>query len=137
MLGQVHAVVRDLFSSQHARRDVCEAARTVGEASIAILYEPVRGTNMMRATAMVGLEAPPVEISRLEPSAVSEAFASAHRILVTEDAEAHVGSVELWVAGGRAAALLYEPLMRGPEPIGVLVVGWPKHVRTDGTRTSV
>nr|MBA3808266.1 hypothetical protein [Solirubrobacterales bacterium] len=96
MLGQVHEVVRGLFGSSHARRDVCEAARTVGEASIAILYEPVRGTNLMRATAMVGLEAPPVEISRLEPSAVSEAFASGHRILITEDVEAHVGSVELW-----------------------------------------
>ncbi len=137
MLGQVHAVVRDLFGSQHARRDVCEAARTVGEASIAILYEPVRGTNLMRATAMVGLEAPPVEISRLEPSAVSEAFASGHRILVTKNVEAHVGSVELWVAGGRPSALLYEPLMRGPEPVGVLVVGWPRSVTTDGTRTSV
>ncbi len=137
MLGRVHEVVRDLFGSSQARRDVCEAARSVGEASIAILYEPVRGTNLMRATAMVGLEAPPVEISRLEPSAVSEAFASAHRILVTEDVESHVGSVELWIAGGRPAALLYEPLMRGTEPVGVLVVGWPRSVTADGTRTSV
>lgn len=137
MLGQVHEVVRDLFGSSHARHDVCEAARTVGEASIAILYEPVRGTNLMRATAMVGLESQPVEISRLEPSAVSEAFASAHRILVTEDVEAHVGSVELWIAGGRPAALVYEPLMRGTEPVGVLVVGWPGSVTPDGTRTSV
>lgn len=137
MLDRVHTVVRDLFGSSHARRDVCEAARTVGEASIAILYEPVRGTNLMRATAMVGLESHPVEISRLEPSAVSEAFASGHRILVTEDVEAHVGSVELWVAGGRPSALVYEPLMRGTEPVGVLVVGWPGSVTADGTRTSV
>jgi diguanylate cyclase (GGDEF)-like protein len=137
MLGQVHEVVRDLFGSSHARRDVCEAARTIGEASIAILYEPVRGTNLMRATAMVGLESQPVEISRLEPSAVSEAFASGHRILVTEDVEAHVGSIELWVAGGRPSALVYEPLMRGSERVGVLVVGWPESVKADGTRRGV
>jgi diguanylate cyclase (GGDEF)-like protein len=137
MLAQVHQVVRDLFGSSQARRDVCEAARTVGEASIAILYEPVRGTNLMRATAMVGLESHPVEISRLEPSAVSEAFAAGHRILVTEDVEAHVGSIELWVAGGRPSALVYEPLMRGSEPVGVLVVGWPESVTADGTRTGV
>jgi diguanylate cyclase (GGDEF)-like protein len=137
MLGQVHEVVRDLFGSSQARRDVCEAAKRIGEASIAILYEPVRGTNLMRATAMVGLEAPPVEISRLQPSAVSEAFATGHRILISEDVEAHVGSIELWVAGGKPSTLVYEPLMRGSEPVGVLVVGWPESVTADSTRTSV
>jgi diguanylate cyclase (GGDEF)-like protein len=137
MLTQVHEVVRGLFSSSQARVDVCEAARRIGQASIAILYEPVRGSSAMRATAMAGLEAPQVEISMLERNAVSEAFLSGQAVLISADVEAHVGSVQLWEAGGRPASLLYEPLLRGSDPVGVLVVGWPGEIRADGARGTV
>jgi diguanylate cyclase (GGDEF)-like protein len=137
MLAQVHEVVRDLFSSSQARVEVCEAARRIGQASIAILYEPVRGSSAMRATAMAGMHAPQIEISTLERSAVSEAFTSGKAVLVSEDVEAHVGSVQLWEAGGRPASLLYEPLLRGTDPVGVLVVGWPGEVRAGGARGTV
>jgi diguanylate cyclase (GGDEF)-like protein len=137
MLTQVHEVVRDLFSSSQARVDVCEAARRIGQASIAILYEPVRGSDALRATAMAGLHAPQIEISTLDPSAASEAFTSGRAVLVSEDVEAHVGSVQLWEAAGRPASLLYEPLLRGSDPVGVLVVGWPGKVRAGGARGTV
>ncbi|MHB8241517.1 MAG: sensor domain-containing diguanylate cyclase [Solirubrobacteraceae bacterium] len=137
MLTQVNEVVRELFNSSEARIDVCEAARTIGQATMAILYEPVRGTSMMRSTAMVGLHAPPIEISRLTTSAVSEAFDSGKAALIAEDVEAHVGSLALWKAAGRPTSILYEPLMRGAEPVGVLVVGWQGEVRPDGARATV
>ncbi len=49
MLGLVNDVVRSLFGGgSQSRLEVCEAARTIGEASMAILYEPVHGTSAMR-----------------------------------------------------------------------------------------
>jgi diguanylate cyclase (GGDEF)-like protein len=137
MLARVNEVVRGLFSSAQARIDVCEAARSTGEASMAILYEPVPGSSRMRSTALAGLEAEPAEISLLDGNAVAEAFRSRHACLVNENAEAHVGSVELWKAAGEPKTLLYEPLMRGSDPVGVLVVGWPAKVRASGTRATV
>jgi diguanylate cyclase (GGDEF)-like protein len=137
MLAQVNEVVRGLFNSSQARLDVCEAARSIGAASMAILYEPVRGSDTMRSTAISGLEAPPTEISLLEHSAVTEAFSSGQASLISEDVEAHVGSKLLWEAAGRPESVLYEPLMRGAEAVGVLVVGWPAEIHAAGTRATV
>jgi diguanylate cyclase (GGDEF)-like protein len=137
MLGEVNEVVRDLFSSSQARTDVCEAARAIGQATIAILYEPVGSASMMRSTAITGLEAAPIEISLLESSAVTQAFSTGQPVLVCEDVESHVGSIELWRAAGEPSTMLYEPLMRGPEPVGVLVVGWESEVKAGGARATV
>jgi diguanylate cyclase (GGDEF)-like protein len=137
MLEQVHAIVRSLSSSSQARLDVCEAARSIGEACTACLYEPIPGTSRMHSTALVGAEAPETEISLLEHSAVTQAYLSGEPQLITYDVEAHVGSLALWRAAGEPQAVLYEPLMRGSEAVGVLVVGWPAEVRPEGTRTTV
>jgi diguanylate cyclase (GGDEF)-like protein len=137
MLAQVNEVVRGMFSSSQARLDVCEAAMTIGEATMAIIYEPVSGSSMMRSTAIAGIDAPPIEISILERSAVTEAFLSGQPSLITEDVEAHVGSLLLWEAAGRPESLLYEPLMRGSDAVGVLAVGWPAHIRASGTRATI
>ena len=77
MLGLVNDVVRSLFDGgSQSRLEVCEAARTIGEASMAILYEPVHGSHTMRSTAISGADAEPIEISTHRRSAVTEAFAS-------------------------------------------------------------
>lgn len=137
MLAQVNEAVRGLLGSAQIRIDVCEAAREIGEASIAMLFEPLPGTRRMRATAIVGVDASPVEIAMLQPPAVAEAFASGVARLVDSDVEEHVGSVLLWEAAGRPASLLYEPLMRAGEAVGVLVVGWPAGMRAAGSRSAV
>ena len=125
MLGQVNEVVRGLHGGSQSRLEVCEAARTIGAASMAILYEPVPGSHTMRSTAISGADAEPIEISTHRRSAVTEAFASGRPQMITDDVEAHVGSLVLWEAAGRPESILYEPLMRAGEPVGVLVVGWP------------
>jgi diguanylate cyclase (GGDEF)-like protein len=137
MLEQVHAIVRGLSSSSQARLDVCEAARNIGEACVALLYEPVDGTSMMHSTAIVGPEAPEAEISLMQHSAVTQAFLSGEPQLITYGVESHVGSLALWRAVGEPQSVLYEPLMRGSEAIGVLVVGWPAQVKPEGTRATV
>jgi diguanylate cyclase (GGDEF)-like protein len=137
MLGQVNEVVRGLHGGSQSRLEVCEAARTIGEASMAILYEPVQGSNRMRSTAISGADADPIEISTRKRSAVTEAFDSGQPRMVTEEVESHVGSLELWEAAGRPESILYEPLMRAGEPVGVLVVGWPASVNSHDPRATV
>jgi diguanylate cyclase (GGDEF)-like protein len=137
MLQQVSTVMRSLFGSPQVRIDVCEAARMIGEGTAAVLYEPVLGTDVMRSTAIVGLDAEEIEIRLDKPSAVRDAFRSAHGILITEGIEQRVGSRELWEASGRPASVLYEPLLRGSEPIGVLVVSWTGAVQAGGPRVTV
>jgi diguanylate cyclase (GGDEF)-like protein len=137
MLAQVNEVVRGLYHSSQARTDVCEAAMTIGQATMAILFEPIAGASAMRSTAMAGVEADPIEISLLERSAVSETFVSGEPNLYCEDVESHVSSVGLWTAAGRPSSVLYEPLLRGSETVGVLIVGWHGPVRVDGARATV
>jgi diguanylate cyclase (GGDEF)-like protein len=137
MLQQVSSVMRSLFGSPQARIDVCEAAKMIGEGTAAVLYEPVLGSDVMRASAIVGLDAEEIEIQLDRPSAVSEAFRSGRSVLITDGLEQRVGSRELWEASGRPSAALYEPLLRGSEPIGVLVVSWVGTVAPGGPRTTV
>jgi diguanylate cyclase (GGDEF)-like protein len=137
MLELVNDVVRGLLGDSQSRLEVCEAARTMGKASMAILYEPVPGSPAMRSTAISGADTEPIEISTHRRSAVSEAFASGQPRMVTEDVEAHVGSLVLWEAAGRPESILYEPLMRAGEPVGVLAVGWPANVRAHDPRATV
>jgi diguanylate cyclase (GGDEF)-like protein len=141
-LEELTVVVRGLFDSEDARTDVCGAAKTIGEASVAVLYEPVQGGEAMRPTAFAGVEDDEdefgeVEISLEQPSAVREVLHTGRSLLITEKAGARVGSVELWEASGKPESVLYEPLLHKAETIGVLVVGWPGPVRADGSRVRV
>lgn len=137
MLQQVSSVMRSLFGSPQVRIDVCEAAKMIGDGTAAVLYEPVLGTDVMRASAIVGLDAEEIEIRLDRPSAVCEAFRAGRGVLVTEGMEQRVGSRELWEASGRPSSALYEPLLRGSEPIGVLVVSWIGAVEAGGPRVTV
>ncbi len=141
-LEELSVVVRGLFDSEDARTDVCGAAKTIGEASVAVLYEPLQGGATMHSTAFVGVDDvddqfDEIEVSLDQPSAVREVFRTGRSLLITENASAHAGSVELWEASGRPESVLYEPLLHGTDTIGVLVVGWPGSVRADGSRVRV
>ena len=138
MLQQVSEVVRGLLASSQARRDVCDAARDIGQAVAAVIYEPVPATGALRATAMAGTDTPiAADVPASRRNALREAFQSGSAVLVTDDVEAHVGSHELWETAGRPQTVLYQPLLHGGDPLGVLVVGWSDSVRDDGPRTTV
>jgi diguanylate cyclase (GGDEF)-like protein len=142
MLEELSAVARGLFASEQARADVCAAAKTIGRASVAVLFEPVAGRPAMRSTAFTEPDGGPHELAEREisldrPSAVRDVFRSGRSLLVDENVAAHVGSPELWKASGMPQTVLYEPLLRGSETIGVLIVGWPGDVKADGPRIRV
>ena len=136
MLEQIAEVIRGLSSSPRAREEVCDAARTISNASMAILYEPANGSRQLRAASMAGIEADPLEISPDEHSGVHEAFRSGRSLMFAENCESPLFNSKIWELSGRPASVLFEPVLRGGEPVGVLVVGWPHAVRMGGARAT-
>lgn len=151
MLERLGDVVHGLFDSPQARIDVCEAAKSISGATAAALYELDQATGALRCTAMnvpdqaggpqagVSLEGPLqlTDVVAGPGSAAHDAFCSGRSTLVTEDVEARVGDVGLWIASGRPSAVLYQPLMRDGVALGVLVVGWSHSIRAGEPRTTV
>jgi len=137
MLEQVAEVVRGLSASPRARIEVCEAAKTISSASVAVLYEPTGVAGAMRSTAMAGAESPPIEIGPDEASGAREALRTGHRLFVTEVSQSPFFNSKVWERSGRPTSVLFEPLLRGSEPVGVLVVGWPQAIRVGSSRTTV
>jgi diguanylate cyclase (GGDEF)-like protein len=136
MLEQIAEVVRNLSHSSRAREEVCEAAKTISNASMAILYEPANAPGLLRSTAKAGVEGPPIEIGLDERSGVREAFRSRHSLFFDENSESEFFNSKIWELSGEPASVLFEPLLRGGETVGVLVVGWPQAIRVGGSRAT-
>jgi diguanylate cyclase (GGDEF)-like protein len=136
MLEQIAEVVRNLSHSSRARDEVCEAAKTISNASMAILYEPANASGLLRSTSMAGLKAEPIEIGIDERSGVSEAFRSGRSLFFDEDSESQFFNSKFWELSGGPASVLFEPLLRGGKPVGVLVVGWPQAIKVGGSRAT-
>ena len=137
MLRLISEAMRRLMTSPQARVDVCQAAMSIGEANAAALYEPLDDIGTIVSTAIVGLQAENIEIPADRPSAVREVFRTGRSTLLTENVAEHVASRALWEASGRPGSILYEPLMRGTETIGVLAVSWSGEIHPGGTQVAV
>ncbi len=136
MLERITETVHRLFDSPTPRADVCHAAVEIGEATVALIYEP-RPDGALVCTAMTGLDAGDREIVAERTGVVQDAFATGQATLIDADAEKRVGSVDLWRAAGSPVSVLYQPLRRGGMTLGVLAVGWTDQVRADGPRGTV
>ena len=136
MLEQIAEVVRNLSHSSHARDEVCEAAKTISNASMAILYEPANASGLLRSTSMAGLKAEPIEIGADDHSGVREAFRSGRSLFFDEDSESQFFTSDIWKLSGEPASVLFEPLLRGGTPVGVLAVGWPQAITVGGSRAT-
>ncbi len=136
MLEQIAEVVRNLSHSSHARDEVCEAAKTISNASMAILYEPANASRLLRSTSMAGLKAEPIEIGADDHSGVREAFRSGRSLSFDEDSESQFFTSDIWKLSGEPASVLFEPLLRGGTPVGVLAVGWPQAITVGGSRAT-
>lgn len=137
-LGAVARVMRGLAGSVEARQEVCEAARSIGEASFAFLYEPVGRERVLRSTAMTGIELTPLEVDPNAISAARDAFVSKKSLLWTESHPTPAINRYLWKRVGQPASLLFEPVSRGDgEVVGVLVVGWSETIAADSTQAAL
>jgi diguanylate cyclase (GGDEF)-like protein len=70
-------------------------------------------------------------------SAAYEAMRTRQRVLINEDVVTQIGLIDVWIAEGRPESLLYQPLLIGDTPLGVLVITWPVYVGHDGSRATV
>jgi diguanylate cyclase (GGDEF)-like protein len=136
-LERVAGVMRDLSNSPHARAEVCEAARSISNASFAVLYEPTAAPGTLRSTAMAGIDLGPLEIVPKKNTAAGDAYLSRRPSLWREGDDSEAINRDIWEAVGRPASLLFEPVLRGDEPAGLLVVGWPGKIRPGGTRATL
>jgi diguanylate cyclase (GGDEF)-like protein len=136
-LGEIARIMRGLSTSLEARLEVCEATRSIGEASFAFLYEPVGEDGLLRSTAMAGIEMTPLEVDAQAVSAAREVFASGQALMWNEQHSTAAINRELWKRVGQPESLLFEPVARGEETIGVLVVGWAQAIGTDSVQASM
>lgn len=136
-LSEVAEVMRGLSRSVEARTDVCEAARSIAHASFAFLYEPVRADGTLRSTAMAGIETTPLEVDPQTISAARDAFLARESFLWTEQHPTRAINGELWRRVGQPASLLFEPVLRGEEAVGVLVVGWAETIHAGSTQAAL
>jgi diguanylate cyclase (GGDEF)-like protein len=111
-LQRVAAISRELATSPDARLRVCEAACELAGASFAVLMEP-DGDGGLVSTAVAGLEGP-----ELDSSTARIAFETAEPVFVAD------------------ASMLFQPVLRGGVPVGVLVIGWTDHAPT-GRRDTI
>jgi diguanylate cyclase (GGDEF)-like protein len=136
-LERVAAVMRGLSNSPRARVEVCEAAMSISNAAIALLYEPSGKSGALRATAMSGIDAPPLEIATGTSSVAADAFASRRSLLWSESDPSGPFDRTMWETVGRPASILFEPVFSDEQPAGVLVVGWHKKIHAGGTRATL
>jgi diguanylate cyclase (GGDEF)-like protein len=137
MLEEVATLVHSLFDSPQPRQDVCEAAKTIGDANCAVIYEPMVNSDDLICTAAAGLKAEVRDSLIPRRSAAYEAMRTGRRVLINEDVVAHIGLIDVWIAHGRPSSLLYQPLLQGDTPLGVLVITWPIYVGDEGSRATV
>jgi diguanylate cyclase (GGDEF)-like protein len=122
------AAARALSTGADVQAQICEAARASADARFALLRQP-NGDGRLVQTASVGIDLPPLPLDPgEEPSGAAHAFATRRRLAVPEASSEPRVSPRL-VATSCAGSLLFEPVLRGGEAIGVLVVGW--HRPTD------
>lgn len=136
-LERVAAVMRGLSNSPHARVEVCEAARSISNASFALLYEPTGDSGALRSTAMAGIDVAPLQIAPGTSSAASDAFVSRRASLWSEGDDSGQFDRVMRETLGSPASILFEPVFSGQQPAGVLVVGWPQPIRAGGTRATL
>ena len=138
ILDRVNDALQALYKSADPRRDACRTVEDVSDALVVGLYEPEPIT---RALLMTTTTRTPDSISSGSParpeSAVYRAFHSKQPQLICENVEDYVGNLEMWRADGAPSALLYQPLLRGDDAVGVLLVGWSEPVSASEPRVVV
>ena len=134
-IAAVAAVTRALTRDVDARSDICAATVDIAEATFAAIWEP-DGSGDLVLTGQAGAEPGRSRFDIAgEASGTVRAFVSGERQLVRDAVgDASVMQDEVLRAG--VVSLLFEPIVRGPETIGVLSVGWSTRVEDVDERTA-
>jgi diguanylate cyclase (GGDEF)-like protein len=121
----VAQVARDVAAGGDARATICATARRMTSAASACLLEP-DGHGALAITAASGLDAVGQRVHlRAEPSGSAVAFRSRRRFFVPEVA-GHPALSHRFDHLVAFRSVVFEPVLRGAEAVGVLVVGWTR-----------
>jgi diguanylate cyclase (GGDEF)-like protein len=135
---RVGEVVYGLFASPDVRADLCSASLQVGFAEAAVLFEPT-SDGAIRVTAQAGSDPNIVGVTLAADDPLSTLLRQGRRFLqndVVAERLGSPGSLDLWERGGRPTAILYQPLLRGSEPVGLLCIGWHDVLLLAGPRVT-
>jgi len=121
-IARVTTVARGLTYDGDNREAICQAALDLAGADMAILVEPRPGA--LVSTAGAGMQMPPVRVELgKEPSGVEVAYRSEEPFFLA-DVQGHPAASKRLVTGTGLCAAYYQPVLRGEDVVGVLVLGW-------------
>jgi diguanylate cyclase (GGDEF)-like protein len=135
---RVGEVVYGLFASPDVRADLCSASLQVGFAEAAVLFEPT-SEGEIRVTAQAGADPNMVGVTLGSDDPLTSLLREGRRHLqndIVAERLGSPGSLDLWERGGRPSAILYQPLLRGSEPVGLLCIGWHDVLYLSGPRVT-
>jgi len=135
---RVGEVVYGLFASKDVRADLCAASLQVGYADVAMLLEPTSDGDL-RVSAQAGVQENVVGRTLAAGDPLAALLREGRRHLHDDIVGPRLASsqaVGLWERAGRPEAILYQPLLRGSEPVGLLCIGWHDEVRLSGPRVT-
>jgi diguanylate cyclase (GGDEF)-like protein len=133
-IARVAEVARRLSTGEGTRRDVCAAACEIGGSAVAVLWEPGED-GKLASTAAAGIELPQLEIEPgSEASGAATAFNTGAPQFVADaavDPSVNKRLLDLVAPNG---SVLFQPVLRRAEPVGVLVLVWADRVYYDEDR---
>ncbi len=121
VLAEVASVTRALREGPDVRNRVCEAVRTVADASVTLLFEPDGEDLVVTASAGIGL--PELRMPKASRSATALSFRSNQPFFIAETVgDPQVDTELVTTIGGRS--LLAQPFGHGGVVRGVVLAVW-------------
>jgi diguanylate cyclase (GGDEF)-like protein len=115
---------RSLSGTKDARERICAAACDLSGAHFAVLLEG-QSDGTLVWTAGAGLNLPTLTFTpKTGPSLAMAAYCSRAPLFISDPGEHPHSDLTAFEATERPAAVLFEPVHRGDETVGVLAVGW-------------
>jgi len=133
-LPAIANVLRRILSGEDAREAIVQAAVDIAGASSSYLLER-DGAEQLVVTASAGLNRRGVQVPLGEPSATAHTYLSGDPMFMADPAESPLVSPELLeLSGGRS--IMWQPIFRHEEVLGVLCVCWAERVSDISTRAA-
>lgn len=133
-LPAIANVLRRILSGEDAREAIVQAAVDIAGASSSYLLER-DGAEQLVVTASARLNLRGVHVPLGEPSATAHTYLSGEPMFMADPAESPLVSPELLeLSGGRS--IMWQPIFRHEEVVGVLCVCWAERVSDVSTRAA-
>jgi len=133
-LPAIANVLRRILSGEDAREAIVQAAVDIAGASSSYLLERA-GSEDLVVTASKGLHLRGVKVPLGEPSATAHTFLSGEPMFMADPADSPLVSPQLLeLSGGRS--IMWQPIFRHEEVLGVLCVCWAERVSDVSTRAA-